>query len=64
MRSEKSTIDVIIPTFNRVIVTRRSVESLRGGTDVAFDLSICDSGSSDGTRETLSEEKNIIVLNL
>lgn len=54
---------VIIPTFNRITITRRCVESLRAGTNVDVDLVICDSGSTDGTGSEFSDKKNIIVLN-
>ena len=55
---------VLIPTFNRVTITRQCVESLRTGTNIAYDLMICDSGSTDGTRESFSSQENTIILNV
>ena len=55
---------VLIPTFNRVAITQQCIESLRTGTNIAYNLIICDSGSTDGTREAFSSEKNTIILNV
>lgn len=55
---------ILIPTFNRITITRQCVERLRGGSNAAHDLMICDSGSTDGTRDAFSSEKNIIILNV
>lgn len=55
---------VLIPTFNRISITRCCVENLFSGTNLAFDLLIADSGSTDGTLEEFSNRERIIVLNV
>ncbi len=55
---------VIVPTFNRCQVTKQCVERLTKGTYNDFDLILCDSDSSDNTREQYFGEKNITVLNV
>lgn len=55
---------VLVPTFNRISITRRCVENLFSGTNLFFDLLISDSGSTDGTPEEFSTKENITVLNV
>jgi GT2 family glycosyltransferase len=55
---------VVIPTFNRLEVTRRCVTSILNGTYSKVDVIICDSDSSDGTRDALQGLSNISILNV
>lgn len=45
------TISVIIPTYNRARNLRHCLESLTWQTEKAFEVLVCDDGSSDDTRE-------------
>ena len=60
------TCSIIIPTWNKVELTRQCLTALAAATtDVSFEVIIVDNGSTDGTREFLSELKGDlqIILN-
>lgn len=56
-------IAVVVPTLNRMEVTRRFVESIR---QQSMDLSIyvCDSGSTDGTVQVISSVPRVHVIDV
>lgn len=60
----ESRVAVIIPTFNRKEVTKKCVNDLLNSTHSPNKIVICDSGSSDGTREEVSKFPNVTVLNV
>lgn len=55
-------ISVIIPTFNRAHNLRHCLESLTRQTLKAFEVIICDDGSSDNTREVAESYRNRLNL--
>lgn len=59
-----SRIAVIIPTFNRREVTKKCISDLLSNTCPPTKIIICDSGSSDGTREEVSKFPDVVVLNV
>lgn len=56
------TISVIIPTYNRSRNLRHCLESLTWQTEKAFEVLICDDGSSDDTREVALSYQNRLNL--
>lgn len=48
-------ISVIIPTFNRKEILPRAIDSVLSQTHSDFELLIVDDGSTDGTKESLSQ---------
>ncbi|MGQ0557343.1 MAG: glycosyltransferase [Nitrospiraceae bacterium] len=60
------TCSIIIPTWNKIELTRQCLTALAASiVDVSFEVIIVDNGSTDGTREFLSELKGDvrIILN-
>lgn len=57
-------LPIIIPTFNRCEVTKQCVTSLLQGTHTEFQIILCDSDSTDGTRDYYSEQASVSVLNV
>ena len=55
---------VVIPTFNRKEVTRNLVTNLLMGTFDNLSIIICDSNSSDGTRDEFTDHPFISVINV
>ncbi|MBD3426746.1 MAG: glycosyltransferase [Candidatus Omnitrophica bacterium] len=52
--SKEPTVSVILPTFNRANILRRSIDSVLGQTYSDFELIIVDDGSSDNTAELVA----------
>lgn len=50
----KPEISVIIPTFNRVEVLPRALNSVLNQQNVSFEVLVIDDGSTDGTRELIA----------
>lgn len=51
---------VVIPTFNRRELLRRTLESLRAQTFTDYETIVVDDGSTDGTREYLKQHEGIL----
>lgn len=51
------TVDLMMVTYNRLPLTKQTLESLLKTTDFPFNLIIVDNGSSDGTQDFLKEWK-------
>lgn len=47
---------MIIPTFNRLLVLSRAIESVKAQTFSGWELIVVDDGSTDGTHEWLSQQ--------
>jgi len=56
------TVDIALITWNRLELTKKCISSLLEYTDYPFHLSVVDNGSTDGTRDYLSDlfEKGMI----
>ncbi len=59
-----SRVAVVIPTLNRKEVTKNCINNLLSNTVQPAKIIICDSGSTDGTREEISKIPNITLLNV
>jgi len=58
------TVYALIPVFNRVELTRRVLDCLRAQRlDEELKMVVIDDGSTDGTREFLSTQRDVTVLN-
>ena len=55
---------VIVPSFNRKEVTKNCVTNLLDGAYLNVPVIICDSGSTDGTREAFVGQPNVSVINV
>lgn len=55
-------ISVIIPTYNRLEVLPRAIESVLNQTYRNFELIVVDDGSTDGTRQRYEDDPRIIYL--
>lgn len=64
----KETIDIVMPTFNRLRETRRSIENIYKTTTVNFRLIIVDNNSNDDLKNylksILKSHKNITLIQL
>lgn len=64
----KETIDIVMPTFNRIRETRRSIENIYKTTTVNFRLIIVDNNSNDDLKNylksILKSHKNITLIQL
>jgi GT2 family glycosyltransferase len=59
-----STIQIVIPTFNRKEITIKCINSLLTGTYSDINIIICDSNSTDGTLSQFVSYKKIKTLNV
>lgn len=55
---EKLGVSVILPTYNRAHMIKKSIDSVLSQTYSDFELIIIDDGSTDGTEEIISEYKD------
>jgi glycosyltransferase involved in cell wall biosynthesis len=62
MQEEQVDISIIIPTFNRLWCLPAALESCRG-TRCKTEIIVIDDGSTDGTWNWLSTQKNLIAVN-
>jgi GT2 family glycosyltransferase/Tfp pilus assembly protein PilF len=57
--AEKSEVSIIIPTFNKLELTRQCLRALRANTPAPrHEIIVVDNGSTDGTREFLQAEES------
>jgi glycosyltransferase involved in cell wall biosynthesis len=55
-------VSVIIPTYNRSAMLREAIASVLAQRDADYELIVVDDGSTDETRATLADLKNVIVV--
>lgn len=55
---------VVIPTFNRREITTRCVSNLVQGTYKSIEIVICDSESTDGTRQAFADCTYVSIINV
>ena len=55
-------IAAVVVTFNRLSLLKESIESLHNQTKKDFDIIVVNNGSTDGTKEWLDAQENIIVI--
>lgn len=60
----KNKLAVVIPSFNRREVTENSVANLLSGTYSNVPIIICDSNSTDGTRDSFINQPSVSVINV
>lgn len=53
---------VIIPTYNRADLLRRSLKSLSSQTYKNFEVIVCDDGSTDNSKDVIKEFENLLDL--
>jgi len=54
--------DILIPTFNNLLLLQECVKSLRLNTDWPHQVYVINSGT-DGTKEWLQQQPDIIAIN-
>ena len=53
----------IVVTFNRLPLLKKCLNSIRNQTNKDFDIIVVNNGSTDGTKEWLDGQENLIVIN-
>lgn len=53
----------VVVTYNRLPLLKKCIESLRKQTYHSFDILVVNNDSTDGTKEWLAEQNNLIVIN-
>ncbi len=59
----KPFVSVIIPTYNRLELLKKTVVSVRSQSFRDFEIIVINDGSSDGTAEWLAEQHDVIGVN-
>ena len=55
---KKSTVSVVIPTYNRAYIVGRSIQSVLSQSYLDFELIVVDDGSTDNTEEIVMNFKD------
>ena len=61
MTATGTTVSVVIPTFDRLVLLRRALESVVGQTRPAEEILVIDDGSTDGTTDAIEAEYPEVV---
>lgn len=64
MKSISSRVAVVVPTHNRRVLSETTVKSLSADGYPSKTIFVCDSDSTDGTREAVSQYPNTVALNV
>lgn len=56
MTDKKEEVTLMMVTYNRLDLTKRTLKSIQENTDIDYNLVIVDNGSTDGTQDFLSKE--------
>src|SRR3989344_4426133 len=64
MKSMSSRVAVVIPTHNRRALSETTVKSLSADGYPTKTVFVCDSNSTDGTREAVGQYPNTVALNV
>ena len=59
----KPFVSVIIPTYNRLELLKKTVASVRSQSFRDFEIIVINDGSSDGTAEWLAQQHDIVGIN-
>lgn len=59
----KKKVGIVVVTYNRLELLKECIDSLRLQSFVDYDIIIVNNGSTDGTNEWLTEQKDIISIN-
>jgi hypothetical protein len=63
LRSVPPTLSVILGTYNRFEMLKRCIEATRRSLiGVDFEIVVCDGGSSDGSREWLAAQSDVVLI--
>ena len=57
-------VSIVIPTYNRIELTRRCIENLLNGDYNNVTIFICDSNSVDGTNLLFQDEIKVVILSV
>lgn len=63
MKFMKPFVSVIIPTYNRLELLKKTVESARNQIFKEFEIIVVNDGSDDGTAQWLSDQSDLVVIN-
>lgn len=64
MKSKSNRVAVVVPTYNRRTLSENTVKSLFNDGYVHMSIFVCDSNSTDGTKEAVSQYPGTYVLNV
>lgn len=56
-------VGIVVVTYNRLLLLKENIESLREQTYTDYKIIVVNNGSTDGTEEWLMSQKDLIVLN-
>ncbi len=62
LHSSKSTVSIVIPTYNQWEYTKQAIESIKRFTDYNYEIIIVDNASTDGTIAELKKYPEIKVI--
>lgn len=57
------TVYALVPVFNRISHTKKVIECLRKQEEVDIQIVVVDDGSTDGTREFLLKQPDVVIIN-
>src|SRR5437899_10482713 len=61
--TEMPRVSLVIAVYNQLHYTRQCLESIARNTELPYELILVDNGSTDGTREFLSNFKDKVITN-
>lgn len=63
MLKKNNKIVCVVVTYNRLTLLKKCIKSLKNQTYSDFDILVVNNDSKDGTKEWLSQQENLIVIN-
>src|SRR5918992_3727026 len=62
LKKRSDSLTVLVATYNRLDLLKRTLASVAGGTDIAQEIIVIDGGSTDGTVEYLRRLRNVTAV--
>ena len=62
LNKRSDSLTVLVATYNRLDLLKRTLASVAGGTDIAHEIIVIDGGSTDGTVEYLRSLRNVTAV--